>query len=109
MANQSCIALACHYMTQHFTIKAFTLACNHLPESHTAANIKTSLIKITAKWSLGLSNMPVYVVTDNGSIIRAAVLQMELNSLQCFGHTFQLAVRDAKKETPAVSLLCNKA
>lgn len=108
-ANQSYIALTCHYMTQDFTIKAFTLECAHLPESHTAANIKTCLTQIIEDWSLDLSNVPVYVVTDNGRNIRAAVRQMEWTPLQCLGHTFQLAVRDAKEETPAVSLLCKKA
>lgn len=108
-ANQSYIALTCHYMTPNFTIKAFTLACAHLPESHTAANIKTCLTKITEDWSLDLTNVPVYVVTDNGRNIRAAVRQMDWTPLQCLGHTFQLAVRDAKEETPAVSLLCKKA
>ncbi|KAH9375516.1 hypothetical protein HPB48_016076 [Haemaphysalis longicornis] len=108
-ANQSYIALTCHYMTLNFTIKAFTLACAHFRESHTAANIKTCLTKITENWSLDLTNVFAYVVIDNGRNIRAAVRQTDWTPLQCLGHTFQLAVRDAKEETPAVSLLCKKA
>ncbi|KAG0420885.1 hypothetical protein HPB47_003201 [Ixodes persulcatus] len=34
---------------------------------------------------------------------------MEWIPLQCLGHTFQLAIKAAKEETPAVSLLCKKA
>ncbi|KAH9382860.1 hypothetical protein HPB48_023422 [Haemaphysalis longicornis] len=103
-ANQTYIALTCHYMTPNFTINAFTLACAHLPESHT-----TCLTEITKNWSLDLTNVPLYVVTDNPRNIRAAVRQMYWTPLQCLGHTFQLAVRDAKEEMPAVSLLCKKA
>ncbi|KAG0410779.1 hypothetical protein HPB47_012107 [Ixodes persulcatus] len=108
-ANEGYISLTCHYMTQDFTVKAFTLACAHLPENHTAVNIQSCLTEIIKDWSLDLSSVPTYVVTDNGRNIRAAVRQMEWIPLQCLGHTFQLAIKDAKEETPAVSLLCKKA
>ncbi|KAH9361014.1 hypothetical protein HPB48_006327 [Haemaphysalis longicornis] len=94
---------------QNFTVKALTLTCTHLPEIHTAANIKTCLTKITENWSLDLSNVPVYVVTDSGRNIRASAYQIDWTPLQCLEHTFQLAVRDTKEETLAVSLMCKKA
>ncbi|XP_049276311.1 zinc finger BED domain-containing protein 4-like [Rhipicephalus sanguineus] len=108
-ANQGYISLTCHYMTQDFAVKAFTLACCHLQESHTAVNIQACLTEIVKEWSLDLSTVPVYVVTDNGRNIRAAVRQMEWIPLQCLGHTLQLAIKDAKEETPVVSSLCKKA
>lgn len=108
-ANQGYISLTCHYMTQGFAMKAFTLACTHMPESHTAVNIQSCLTAIVQEWAPNLNSVPVYVVTDNGRNIRAAVRQMEWTPLQCMGHTFQLAIKDAKDETPAVSLLCKKA
>lgn len=103
-ANQSYIALTCHYMTQQFTIKAFA----HLPGSHTVDDIKTCLTQIIQEWSLNLSNVPMYVVTDNGHNIRAAMSEMEWTPLQCLGTTLQLAAKDSKEETPAVSVLCKK-
>ncbi|KAH7979897.1 hypothetical protein HPB49_011842 [Dermacentor silvarum] len=75
--NQGYISLTCHYMTQDFAVKAFTLACCHLQESHTAVNIQAYLTEIVKEWSLDLSNVPVYVVTDNGRNIRSAMRQME--------------------------------
>ncbi|KAL1485948.1 hypothetical protein MTO96_031647, partial [Rhipicephalus appendiculatus] len=108
-ANQGYISLTCHYMTKDFAVKAFTLACCHLQESHTAVNIEACLTEIVKEWSLDLSSMPVYVVTDNGRNIRAAVRQMEWIPIQCLGHTLQLAIKDAKEETPMVSSLCKKA
>ncbi|KAH7980613.1 hypothetical protein HPB49_017600 [Dermacentor silvarum] len=96
-------------MTQDFAIKAITLACCHLQESHTAVNIEACLTEIVKEWSLDLSNRPVYVGTYIGRNIRAAVRQMEWIPLQCLGHTLQLAIKDAKEDTPVVSLLCKKA
>ncbi|KAH7961264.1 hypothetical protein HPB52_006394 [Rhipicephalus sanguineus] len=108
-ANQGYISLTYHYMTQDFAVKAFTLACCYLQESHTAVNIQACLTEIVKEWSLDLGTVPVYVVTDNGRNIRAAVRQMEWIPLQCLGHTLQLAIKDAKEETPVVSSLCKKA
>lgn len=51
-ANEGYISLACHYMTQDFTVKAFTLACAPLPENHTAVNIQSCLTEIIKDWSL---------------------------------------------------------
>ncbi|KAH7932833.1 hypothetical protein HPB49_003340 [Dermacentor silvarum] len=107
--NQGYISLTCQYMTQDFAVKTFTLACCHLQESHTAVNIQACLTEIVKEWSFDLSNVPVYVVTDNGQNICAAVRQMEWIPLQCLGHTLQLAIKDAKEETPVVSSLFKKA
>lgn len=76
-----------------------------MPESHTAANIQTCLTTTIKKRAHDLNTVLVYMVTENGQNIQAAVRQMEWTSLQCMGHTFQLAIKDAKEETPAVSAL----
>lgn len=76
-----------------------------MPESHTAANIQTCLTTTIKKRAHDLNTVLVYMVTENGQNIQAAVHQMEWTSLQCMGHTFQLAIKDAKEETPAVSAL----
>ncbi|KAL1431729.1 hypothetical protein MTO96_013837 [Rhipicephalus appendiculatus] len=109
-ANQGYISLTCHCVTQDFAVKAFfTLACCHLQESHTAVNIQDCLTESVKEWSLDLSSRPLYVVTDNGRNMRAGVHQTEWIPLQCLGHTLQLAIKDAKEETPVVLSLCKKA
>ncbi|KAH7963474.1 hypothetical protein HPB52_021241 [Rhipicephalus sanguineus] len=106
MANEGNVSLTCHYMTQDFAVKMFTLARCPLQESHTAVNIQACLTEIVKEWSLDISNMPV---RDNGWNIRAVVHQMEWIPLECLGHTLQLAIKDAKEEMPVVSSLCRMA
>lgn len=112
--NQGYISLTCHYLTQGFVIKAFTLAHTHLPEGHTTANIQSCFTTTIKKRALDLNAVHVCMVTDNGRNIHAAVHQMEWTQLQCMVHLVQhldvqLVIKDAREVTPAVSLLCKKA
>lgn len=57
--NQGYISLTCHYLTQGFVIKAFTLAHTHLPEGHTTANIQSCFTTTIKKRALDLNAVHV--------------------------------------------------
>ncbi|KAH9364556.1 hypothetical protein HPB48_017719 [Haemaphysalis longicornis] len=82
-ANESFISLTCHFLTVRYEMKRFTLNTRHMPESHTALNIAASLEQLCAEWEIP-TDCVKYVVTDNGSNIRAAARTLPWRQRACF-------------------------
>lgn len=98
-AGDSYISLTCHMLNANFEPHNFNLSCKHMPQGHTAENLKNALLELAAEWDLP-QDIPVYTVTDNGRNFVSAVTRTPWHGLQCFGHTLQLCINDAKKQTP---------
>jgi zinc finger BED domain-containing protein 1 (E3 SUMO-protein ligase ZBED1) len=99
-ANDSYMSLTCHYMTEEFTIASHCLGNSPFPETHTANNIYNKINAMMAKWGKEdiASSMTVYIVTDNARNLTAAINKTDWYAVQCFAHTLQLTINDAKKE-----------
>ncbi|KAH7970899.1 hypothetical protein HPB49_016628 [Dermacentor silvarum] len=107
-SNQSYISLTCHCLTSNFEMRSFALDNRSVTESHTACNIMEHLQAMMDNWELPLQEVSVYVVTDNARNFRAALRGISCVSMQCMGHTLQLAIKDAKEETAGVPAILKK-
>lgn len=109
-ANDSYVCLTVHVMDKDFGQHVHALACTEMSNSHTADNLLRFIESVIEEWELPASgNLPIYVVTDNGRNFTSAVARSPWCGVQCFGHTLQLCVSDAKKEVAGFSELCAKA
>lgn len=107
-ANDSYISLTCHFLTSDYTMKRYVLNVRHFPEKHTGSNIAAALSALCEEWGISTDEYKLYIVTDNGRNIRAAVKKLKWHERSCFAHTLQLAIHDAKQECPELSALCKK-
>lgn len=107
-AGQSYISVTCHVMDKKFLLHTYTLTCGQMSEDCTADNIRQFLQNVIGDWELP-EDMPTYVVTDNGRNFVAAVEHSQWHRVQCFAHTLQLCITDAKKEAQRFLQLCAKA
>ncbi|XP_064475464.1 zinc finger BED domain-containing protein 4-like [Ornithodoros turicata] len=107
-ANDSSISLTCHFLTPDFAMKRYLLNVRHFPEKHTGNNIAAALNSLCEEWGILNEKYKLYIVTDNGRNIRAAVKKLKLSERSCFAHTLQLAIHDAKQECSTLSTLCKK-
>ncbi|KAG0429922.1 hypothetical protein HPB47_023163 [Ixodes persulcatus] len=106
--GDSYISMMCHLLDAHFQSRNYNLACRHMPEGHTSENLKSLLLDLATEWGLP-QDIPVFIVTDNARNFLSAVSRTTWTSLQCFAHTLQLCIQNAKKETPDFDELCAKA
>lgn len=99
-SNEPYISLTCHYMTQEFQLINRCLGNSHFPGTHDARSIHKKLLEMMAMWDLDtLSNtVPIFIVSDNARNYTSALARTAWSPLQCFAHTLQLAIADAKKD-----------
>lgn len=57
---------------------------------------------------LPLQKVPVYLVMDSAQNFHATFNGISCASMQCIGHTMQLAIKDAKEETAGVPAILKK-
>lgn len=108
--NDPYLALTLHYMSETFSMKRFCLGNEYCPGEKTAECISDKICMILNDWDLASLTIPIYVVTDNGKNISKAVRdKSNWTHLRCFAHTLQLALKDAKNETPGMNATCAKA
>lgn len=85
-------------VTSHFIDKSFSMSCKilaivHIPEVHTALNLRIRLTEVISTWKL--DGKISYVVTYNGASILKAVKDCGLEHLPCFAHTLNLVVKNS--------------
>ncbi|KAG0437759.1 hypothetical protein HPB47_017298 [Ixodes persulcatus] len=107
-ACQSYVSVTCHIMDKKFVQHIYTLTCGQMTEDCTAENIRRFLQNVIKDWELP-EGLPTYIVTDNGRNFVAAVEHSQWHRVQCFAHTLQLCITDAKKHAPGFLQLCAKA
>lgn len=109
-ANNSYVSVTCHVMDEEFGQHVHALACTDMTDSHTAENLEQFIKSAIEDWELPApGTMPIYVVTDNARNFTSAFARSPWSGVQCFGHTLQLCISNAKKEVAGFSQLCAKA
>ncbi|KAH9372070.1 hypothetical protein HPB48_014479 [Haemaphysalis longicornis] len=107
-AGDSYVSVTVHMLDRNFVQHALALACKAMPEGHTTDNILRFLQVAVKELDLP-EDTHIFVVTDNGRNFCSAVARSSGEGLQCFGHTLQLCISDAKKEVSRFALLCVKS
>uniref|UniRef100_A0A3Q1B1H2 HAT C-terminal dimerisation domain-containing protein n=1 Tax=Amphiprion ocellaris TaxID=80972 RepID=A0A3Q1B1H2_AMPOC len=101
-ATEAYLEVSCHFLSEDWTMKTFNLSTMPLEEWHTGANIMTWMEEVLAKFDI-LPTKIKAVVHDSGSNMVAAMRLLEEKhgwaSIGCAGHTLQLIVNTALKET----------
>ncbi|KAG0443992.1 hypothetical protein HPB47_014305 [Ixodes persulcatus] len=109
-ANDSYVSVTCHVMDKEFGQHVHALACTDMTDSHTAENLEQFIKSAIEDWELPApGTMPIYVVTDNARNFTSAFARSPWSGVQCFGHTLQLCISNAKKKVAGFSQLCAKA
>ena len=103
--HESYISFTVHYITETFEMKRHILGNYHFPGSPTSAAIKARLMEAMEEWNLPLTTIPIYIVTDNAKNFSGATNRTTWSHVNCFAHTLQLAIQDAKNEHDLTSLL----
>ncbi|XP_054287804.1 E3 SUMO-protein ligase ZBED1-like [Macrosteles quadrilineatus] len=109
-SNNSFMSLTSHFMTEDFQIENFCLGCYAFIGDHKGWSIANKVSQYLEEWKINTMAIPIYAVTDNATNMKSAMscVKPKLNVLSCFAHSLQLAINDAKKETPGVVELVKK-
>lgn len=101
-ATEAYLGVSCHFMTKDWQMKTLNLATMYLEERHTAQNIMTWLEEVIDKFNISPTKIKA-VVHDNGANMVAAMRLLEQKhgwaSVRCAGHTLQLVINHALKDT----------
>lgn len=105
-SNDSFLCLTAHYLTKDFDNRSFVLGNKNKGVSHSRLFIG-QLEEIVEEWKL--PKMPIFVVSDNGANIKAALERSSWERVSCFAHSLQLAIHDAESDVPGVNEMCKRA
>lgn len=101
-ATEAYLGVSCHFLSEDWQMKSFNLATMPLQERHTGANITTWMEEVVEKFDISPAKIKA-VVHDSGSNMVAAMRMLEEKhgwaSIRCAGHTLQLIVNTALKES----------
>ncbi|XP_063324202.1 E3 SUMO-protein ligase ZBED1-like [Pelmatolapia mariae] len=101
-ATEAYLGVSCHFLSEDWKMKSFILDTMPLEERHTGANIVTWMEEVLTKFEILPAKIKA-VVHDSGSNMVAAMRLLEEKhgwaSIRCAGHTLQLIVNTALKDT----------
>ena len=89
--TESYMTLTGHFINENWELINIGLQTRHAPESHTAENLKTLFESAFTEWNL--HEKSVTGVIDNARNITKAWQLLQKQSINCFAHTMNLAVR----------------
>ena len=93
-AGHSYITCTVHYITPSWKLQRHLLDISECSVNHTAVNLASELEAILNNWGVCVIDMSE-CTTDNASNIVSAMSVLEWPHFRCFGHTLQLAVKEA--------------
>ncbi|KAJ8889734.1 hypothetical protein PR048_009235 [Dryococelus australis] len=93
-SNGSYLSLTCHYINPSFVPAHYMLGNCMIVGEHSGEAIANALLNLSAK--------------DYARNMKSAIAKTLWHSFTYLGHTLQLAINYAKKETPGVEVLCKK-
>nr|CAD7200798.1 unnamed protein product [Timema douglasi] len=100
-------------LCQDLTKGLFTDVSSTTNKSHTAVNIRHTLSEMCKDWCIPpptqSSPIKVFIVTDNARNLQAAINGTYWIRRQCFAHTLQLAIKDAKTACPNITQIISKS
>ncbi|KOC59056.1 Zinc finger BED domain-containing protein 1, partial [Habropoda laboriosa] len=88
------------------SLETDTLQVSYFPMRHTADNLYEVLVQTARTWQI--SSKIHCIVSDNGSNIVAAIRKAPWQQLSCFGHTINLIVRKALKNSEHICNIIKK-
>ncbi|CAG4954922.1 unnamed protein product [Parnassius apollo] len=93
--NKTCfLSCTAHWLEESYMLGHAVLDIKVFPESHTAENIKKSLLDSVSDWNIPATKVRA-VVHDNAANITKGVKDANFPSFRCFIHTLQLVINDA--------------
>lgn len=97
-AAKSCIGVCTTYLTADLHRQKQALCVRELPGSHTAPNIRELTIAVLAEKRVALERV-VDMAADNATaevaVIEGIQMFADVHHTRCYGHTLNLAVKDA--------------
>lgn len=93
-AIDSYLTFTAHYFDDNWKLYSVTLSIEEIQESHTAENLKDSIMNVIESWNL--NNKITGISHDNAANISNAVklfYDQDIYSNRCAAHTLQLAVK----------------
>ena len=106
-SQDSYLSLTCHFVTADFKRVQACLHAVSFDDSHTGAQIASTLINCLQAW--GIFDALHVVVRDNGSNFVAGLRDNNIPNIPCLAHTLQLVVHDGCLAQPSVTSLTAKA
>ncbi|XP_065816547.1 E3 SUMO-protein ligase ZBED1-like [Labrus bergylta] len=108
VATEAYLGITCHFINDEWELTSFYLTTMLLEERHTGPNIAKWIEEALARFEIPASKV-VAIVHDNGSnIVLAANILLEKHgwmSICCAGHTLQLVINHALKQTQITKTL----
>jgi hypothetical protein len=99
--SESMISLTAHWISDGWERKSAILQVQHLTGSHTAVNIAGAMSGMLTDWKL--DDKVHVVVRDNAANMAKAMTVAGIQSIGCFAHTLQLAVKTGLESQAAVN------
>ena len=94
LGKQGYITVTYHYINDDWIMKSGVLATRHMPEIHTGLNIATRIDEIRKEYEITREKV-AGISRDNAANMDVAVTSLGYPDTNCFGHTLQLAIKDA--------------
>ncbi|KAI2662058.1 E3 SUMO-protein ligase ZBED1 [Labeo rohita] len=94
------MSVTAHYVSKEWTLKSKCLQTSFMPESHTPDNLEEALQESIHEWKIEEKKISC-ITTDNGANVIAAIRQLKLPWLSCFGHNLNIAINNSLKKQQA--------
>ncbi|XP_074535564.1 E3 SUMO-protein ligase ZBED1-like [Halichoeres trimaculatus] len=108
VATEAYLGITCHFINDEWELTSLCLTTMPLEERHTGPNIASWIEEALARFEIP-ANKIVGIVHDNGSniVLAANILNKKYGwmSVRCAGHTLQLVVNHALKQTQITKTL----
>ncbi|XP_051994042.1 E3 SUMO-protein ligase ZBED1-like [Xyrauchen texanus] len=102
VATEAYLGITCHYIGNDWKMTSVCLTTMPLEDRHTSTNIAEWLEEVAVKFEIPFENICA-IVHDNGANVVAAAKLLEekhgWTSIRCTGHTLQLVINAALKNT----------
>ena len=88
------ITVTLHFIDYEWNLKSFCLDTVSMYDDHTGQNISDALLDVLENWELKQDKV-VAITTDNGANVVAALRNLGVARINCFGHNLDLAIKKA--------------
>lgn len=94
VAGTPFMAVTAHYISEDWKLVNVCLSCKHFSEDHTSENVIEMLTNTLLEWNIDIKTLSC-VITDNGSNMLKAVMQLELKHISCLAHNINIGINRA--------------
>jgi len=94
VSNKPFMAVTCYYLNTEFKLDNVCLGCQELIENHTSENLSGGLQLMLLEYNKDIDKSIGTITTDYGANILKAVKNLDVPHVPCFGHSFNIAVKN---------------